>query len=172
MKVEGTIRPVVPGAPEVQESGSLTISAITLPLKRDFFRHVDPGKRTKCRNFGKNILVKYLLIFIFCQFSDTCIHFVCLVRYLENVIATQVVQAEPGDSCVRFPSTLKLQDLYSDFKVTIEVYSLRTRAEILPHDIKYHIHNNGSGGSSSSNNKKVEPLFFSTNIVEFGNKNV
>ncbi|XP_031779988.1 anillin isoform X3 [Nasonia vitripennis] len=127
LKVEGTLRPVVPGAPEVQESGSLTISAITLPLKRDFFRHVEP---------------------------ETCLHFVCLVRHLETVIATPVVQAEPGDSCLRFPSTLKLQDLYSDFKVTIEVYSLQTRAEILPHEIKYHIHNSGSNGSSGSSNHK------------------
>lgn len=45
LKVEGTLRPVVPGAPEVQESGSLTISAITLPLKRDFFRNVDSGNQ-------------------------------------------------------------------------------------------------------------------------------
>lgn len=88
------------------------------------------------------------------KFSDTCLHFVCLVRHLETVIATPIVQAEPRDSCLRFPSTLKLQDLFSDFKVTIEVYSLQTRAEILPHEIKYHIHNSGSN-CSSSNHKKV-----------------
>ena len=44
LKVEGTLKPVVPGAPEVQESGSLTISALTLPLKQDFYRKQDPGK--------------------------------------------------------------------------------------------------------------------------------
>lgn len=87
-------------------------------------------------------------------FPDTCVHFVCLVRHLDTVIATPGAQAEPGDSCLRFPSTLKLQDLYSDFKVTIEVYSLQTRAEILPHEVKYHIHSSGSG-CSSSNSKKV-----------------
>ncbi|XP_015592644.1 anillin isoform X2 [Cephus cinctus] len=128
LKVEGTLRPVVPGSPEVQESGSLTVSAITLPLKRDYFRTVD---------------------------ADTCLHHVCLIRHLENIVATPVVMAEPGDSCIRFPSTLKLQDLYSDFKITIEIYSLETRAEVLPHEIKYHIHNNGSnsasGGSGTSN---------------------
>lgn len=75
------------------------------------------------------------------------------MRHLETVIATPVVQAQSGDSCLRFPSTLKLQDLYSDFKVTIEVYSLQTRAEILPHEIKYHIHNSGS--NYSSKDKKV-----------------
>ncbi|XP_034176641.2 anillin-like isoform X1 [Osmia lignaria lignaria] len=129
LKVEGTLRPVTPGSPEVQESGSLTVSAITLPLKRDHYR-----------NMGR----------------DTCLHFVCLMRHLENVVATPVVVAEPGDSCLRFPSTLKLNDLYNDFKITIEVYSLQTQAEILPHEIKYHI-NNGSGCSSNNNhcNKKL-----------------
>ncbi|XP_043277611.1 anillin isoform X2 [Venturia canescens] len=127
LKVEGTLRPVVPGSSEVQESGSLTISALTLPLKRDYFRNVD---------------------------SDTCLHFVCLVRYLENIVVTPVVQAENGDACVRFPSTLKLEDLFSDFKITIEVYSLETRAEVLPHEIKYHIHNNGNSGNHSGVSKK------------------
>ncbi|XP_014204655.1 anillin-like isoform X2 [Copidosoma floridanum] len=127
LKVEGTLRPVVPGAPEVQESGSLTISAITLPFKKDYFHNIEP---------------------------ETCLHFVCLIRYLDTVIATPVIKADSGDSCLRFPSTLKLQDLYSDFKVTIEIYSLQTRAEILPHDIKYHIHSNGSNCSGLNSNSK------------------
>ncbi|XP_058803979.1 anillin isoform X4 [Phymastichus coffea] len=126
LKVEGTIQPVVPGAPELQESGSLTISAITLPLKQDFIHNVD---------------------------SDKCIHFVCLVRYWDSVIATPVVQVQPGDSCLRFPSTLKIQELFSDFRVTIDIYSLQTRAEILPHEIKYHIHNSTS--NHSSKDKKI-----------------
>lgn len=138
LKVEGTLRPVVPGSSEIQESGSLTISALTLPIKRDYFRNVD---------------------------SDTCLHFLCLVRYLENIVVTPVVQAENGDACVRFPSTLKLEDLYSDFKITIEVYSLETRAEVLPHEIKYHIHNNGNSGSNSGMSKKVNPLIDSLLLI-------
>ncbi|XP_076387570.1 anillin isoform X2 [Megachile rotundata] len=129
LKIEGTLRPVTPGSPEVQESGALTVSAITLPLKRDYFRNV-----------GRN----------------TCHHFVCLMRHLENVVATPVVVAESGDSCVRFPSTLKLNDLYNDFKITIEIYSLQTQPEILPHEIKYHIHNNnGCSSSNTACNKKL-----------------
>ncbi|XP_017761965.1 PREDICTED: actin-binding protein anillin-like [Eufriesea mexicana] len=124
LKVEGTLKPVSPGSPEVQESGSLTVSAITLPLKRDYFR-----------NMG----------------TSTCLHFVCLMRHLEEIVVTPIVVAEPGDSCLRFPSTLKLNDLYNDFKITIEIYSLQTQPEILPHEIKYHI-NNGNGCSNSSNN--------------------
>ncbi|XP_023289978.1 anillin isoform X2 [Orussus abietinus] len=127
LKVEGTLHPVTPGTPEIQESGSLTISAISLPLKPEYFRKIEP---------------------------DTCLHFVCLVRHLENVVTTPAVLAETGDYSVRFPSTLKLQDLYSDFKVTIEIYSLETRAEILPHEIKYHIHNSGSGSGAGSSSKK------------------
>lgn len=122
LKVEGTLRPVVPGAPEIQENGSLTVSAITLPIKRENIRNLD---------------------------SDTRLHFLCLVRHMENIVSTPVIQVEPGDSCIRFPSTLKIEDLYSDFKITIEVYSLQTRAEVLPHEIKYHIHNNSSSHSGS-----------------------
>ncbi|XP_012266853.2 anillin isoform X3 [Athalia rosae] len=125
LKVEGTLRPVVPGAPELQESGSLTISAITFPMKHNYYRNMD---------------------------SENCYHFVCLVRHLDHIVATPVVVAEPGDSCIRFPSTLKLHDLYSDFKITLEIYSLQTRAEVLPHEIKYHIHN--SKKSSTKTPKK------------------
>ncbi|XP_066599667.1 anillin-like isoform X2 [Prorops nasuta] len=129
LKVEGTLRPITPGSPEVQEKGSLTISAISLPFKRDYIRCMDP---------------------------DTRLHYVCLIRHLDEVLATPVVEASARDSCVRFPSTLKFQNLYSDFKVTIEVYFLQTQAEILPHEIKYHINNNGHQSSSSHNsNKKI-----------------
>lgn len=78
------------------------------------------------------------------------------MRHLEEIVATPVVVAEPGDSCLRFPSTLKLNDLYNDFKITIEIYSLQTQPEILPHEIKYHI-NHGTGCSTNNNNgnKKV-----------------
>lgn len=44
LKVEGSLKPVTPGSPEVQESGSLTVSAITLPLKRDHFRNIGISK--------------------------------------------------------------------------------------------------------------------------------
>ncbi|XP_076249759.1 anillin [Calliopsis andreniformis] len=129
LKVEGTLRPVSPGSPEVRESGSLTVSAITLPLKREYYR-----------NIGIN----------------TCLHFVCLMRHLEEIVATPVVVAEPGDSCLRFPSTLKLHDLYNDFKITVEIYSLQTQPEILPHEIKYHINNgNGCNGNNNNVNKKL-----------------
>ncbi|KOX76275.1 Actin-binding protein anillin [Melipona quadrifasciata] len=133
LKVEGSLKPVTPGSPEVQESGSLTVSAITLPLKRDHFR-----------NMG----------------ISTCLHFVCLMRHLEEIVATPVVIAEPGDSCLRFPSTLKLNDLYSDFKITIEIYSLQTQPELLPHEIKYHISSgNACGNNSSNSNKKASIMY-------------
>ncbi|XP_063982129.1 anillin-like isoform X2 [Diachasmimorpha longicaudata] len=132
LKVEGTLRPSVPGASEVQESGSLTISAITLPLNKDQIRNMDLYVR---------------------------LHFLCLVKHLDIVIATQVVQVEPGDSCIRFPSTLKLEDLYSDFKINVEVYSFQTRAEILPHEVKYHIHGGYSGGGNAKKGIKTPKKF-------------
>ncbi|XP_017877155.1 anillin isoform X3 [Ceratina calcarata] len=129
LKVEGTLKPVSPGSPEIQESASLTVSAITLPLKRDY-----------CRNMDTSI----------------CFHFLCLMKHLEEIIATPVVTVEPGDSCLRFPSTLKLNDLNNDFKITIEIYSLESQPEILPHEIKYHInHGNACNSSNSNCNKKL-----------------
>ncbi|XP_015175372.1 PREDICTED: actin-binding protein anillin-like isoform X2 [Polistes dominula] len=130
LKIQGTLRPSAPGSPEIDDTGSLTISAITLPLRREYLRSIAP---------------------------TTCLHFVCLVLHLDEVLATPVVVAESGDSCLRFPSTLKLQNLYSDFKVTVEIYSLRTQAEMLPHEVKYHIHNNGNGhnGNNGKDKKKT-----------------
>ncbi|XP_074115811.1 anillin-like isoform X2 [Cotesia typhae] len=128
MRVEGTLRPTLPGSSPRQESGSLTISALTLPLKRDFH---------------------------FSSSDDMCLHFLCLIRHLDTVIATPVVQVSSNDSCVRFPSTIKLENLYSDFKVTVEVYSLETRAEILPHEVKYHIHNSSHTSTSSAKKGKT-----------------
>lgn len=43
LKVEGTLKPVT-STPEIQESGSVTVSAITLPLKRDYFRNMGTSK--------------------------------------------------------------------------------------------------------------------------------
>ncbi|KAI4500797.1 hypothetical protein M0802_004008 [Mischocyttarus mexicanus] len=133
LKIQGTLRPSAPGSPEIDDTGSLTISAITLPLRREYFRSIAPS---------------------------TCLHFVCLVLHLDEVLATPVVVAEAGDSCIRFPSTLKLQNLYSDFKITVEIYSLQTQAEILPHEVKYHIYNNGNG--HNGNNGKDKKLLSKT----------
>nr|XP_012224702.1 PREDICTED: actin-binding protein anillin-like isoform X2 [Linepithema humile] len=115
LKREGTLKPVRAGSPEMQGSGSLAISAITLPLKQEYFR-----------NMGIN----------------TYLHCVCLMSHLGEVIATQAATAEPGDSCIRFPSMLKLDDLHSDFKINVEVYSFQTQPKYLPHEKKYHIGHN------------------------------
>lgn len=81
------------------------------------------------------------------------------MRHLEEIVATPVVIAEPGDSCFRFPSTLKLNDLYSDFKITIEIYSLQTQPELLPHEIKYHINSGNACGNNSNNSNKKASIY-------------
>ncbi|XP_014485813.1 PREDICTED: actin-binding protein anillin-like isoform X2 [Dinoponera quadriceps] len=130
LKREGTLRPVAAGSPEIQGSGSLTISAITLPLKPEFFR-----------NMGNNA---YL-------------HCVCLMRHLGEVVATQTATAaEPDDSCLRFPSTLKFDELYSDFRIAVEVYSLQTQPKYLPHERKYHINHTGTKAVNKTPKKKSQ----------------
>jgi len=59
--------------------------------------------------------------------------------YLGEVFATQAATAEPGDSCIRFTSMLKLDNLHSDFKILVEVYTFQTQPKYLPHEKKYHI---------------------------------
>jgi len=59
--------------------------------------------------------------------------------YLGEVVATQAATAEPGDSCIRFTSMLKLDNLHSDFKILVEVYTFQTQPKYLPHEKKYHI---------------------------------
>lgn len=60
-------------------------------------------------------------------------------------MASQVLAAtsenlrHEGGAALLFPGSVKLSDLYSDFKVTLEVYILQTNREVLPHDVKYHI---------------------------------
>ncbi|XP_036146004.1 anillin isoform X2 [Monomorium pharaonis] len=115
LKREGTLRPVKAGSPEMQESGSLSISAITLPLRQEYFR-----------NMGMN----------------TYLHCVCLMYYLGEVVATQAATADPGDSCIRFSSMLKLENLHNDFKILVEVYTFQTQPKYLPHEKKYHISHN------------------------------
>lgn len=68
-----------------------------------------------------------------------------LVRSQEQVVASQVLAATSenlhydGGAALLFPGSVKLSGLYSDFKVTLEVYILQTNREVLPHDVKYHI---------------------------------
>jgi len=82
---------------------------------------------------------------MWCATDERCHHFVCMVHTQEQVVASPVVAAisenlrQGGGAALVFPGSLRLDGLYSDFKVTLEIYSLQTNREVLPHDIKYHI---------------------------------
>ncbi|XP_011261176.2 anillin-like isoform X1 [Camponotus floridanus] len=128
LKREGTLRPVKAGSPDVG-SGALSISAITLSLKPEYIRHMG--------------LDKYL-------------HCVCLMYHLGEMVATQAATAEPGDSCIRFTSMLKFENLYSDFKIDVEVYSLQTQPKFLPHEKKYHINHHNIKTTNKTPKKKSQ----------------
>lgn len=80
-----------------------------------------------------------------CATDERCHNFVCMVRTQEQVVASPVLAAtsenlrQGGGAALVFPVSLRLDGLYSDFKVTLEIYNLQTNREVLPHDIKYHI---------------------------------
>uniref|UniRef100_A0A1B6IE89 PH domain-containing protein n=1 Tax=Homalodisca liturata TaxID=320908 RepID=A0A1B6IE89_9HEMI len=117
LRVEQTIRPQSPGNKTLTERGSLTLSRITVPLRMDVIHQAAK--------------------------DDQCYYLVCLVHSDERVLATDVMCAPRSlhsHNKLTFPNTLALEGLYSDFKVTLEVYTMTARSkEIIPHDVKYHI---------------------------------
>lgn len=69
-------------------------------------------------------------------------YFVCLVKCDEQVLATSAVPATNlVNLTLPIPGEIKLANLCSDFKITVEIYNLELSKEMLPHDIKYHIAN-------------------------------
>jgi Cell division protein anillin len=67
---------------------------------------------------------------------------VCLVKCQEQVLASTMLAASSVPSkqdLLRFPGTLVLDNLRSDFAVTLEVYTLQARRETMSHEAKYHI---------------------------------
>ncbi|KAJ8956078.1 hypothetical protein NQ318_016530 [Aromia moschata] len=76
-------------------------------------------------------------------------HVVCLVKCGEQVVPTKLVSTvvsnvknPDADLCI--PGTVTLNNIYSDFTITFEVYCLQAQEEFLPHEIKYHINNKKS----------------------------
>ncbi|XP_026272727.1 anillin isoform X2 [Frankliniella occidentalis] len=126
LKVEGTLRPQNPSGHDTSnfsEHGTLHISEITLPVKRDFVRSIAA--------------------------EDNSHHFVCLAKCQDVVLATSVLSISntrdlQGGQTLRFTSSLTLPDLYSNFRVTLEIYTMTCRKEMLPHDVKYHINKKDS----------------------------
>ncbi|KAG8228661.1 hypothetical protein J437_LFUL008898 [Ladona fulva] len=132
LKIEGTLWPKQsPDAPDAAslglEKGDLYISEITLPLKREFLNGVANGD------------------------VDFTHHFVCLIKHQENVIATEMLSTDTINksrgvmmTSLKFNNTICLSGLYSDFKVTLEIYALQVRKEVLSHEVKYHIRKDAS----------------------------
>lgn len=80
----------------------------------------------------------------FCLYilAESLQYFVCLIKSDERVLGTPVVSATREnlkDSNLQFPGSVKLEALHSNFRVTIEVYSLELIKKLLPHEQKYHI---------------------------------
>ncbi|KAK3917217.1 Anillin [Frankliniella fusca] len=121
LKVEGTLCPQNPSGHDLSnfsEHGTLHIKEITLPVKRDFVRSIAA--------------------------EDNSHHFVCLAKCQDVVLATSVLSIAntrdlQGGQTLRFTSSLTLPDLYSNFRVSLEIYTMTCRKEVLPHDVKYHI---------------------------------
>lgn len=128
LRVEKSLRPL--GAPK--EKGHLTVKEITVPLRQDYIRKLA---------------------------ADTISghHLVCLLKYNEFVLATRTVPTLPGLLAVKFPDVLHLNNVYADFRVTVEIYGMTAQREILPHEVKYHINQNKKTPKKKGDNRLVMP---------------
>lgn len=113
-----------------KERGRLTVKDITLPLKPDYVAKLSNDKIS-----GH--------------------HLVCLLKYNEQVLATKTIPTLNGLHSVKFPDILKMDNVYADFKVTLEIYGMTAQRESLPHDVKYHIKTK-KGGIKTPKGKKAE----------------
>ncbi|XP_017014889.2 anillin isoform X1 [Drosophila takahashii] len=127
LRVENSIRPV--GAPK--EKGLLTVKDITIPLRQEYVRKM-----------ASNHINGH--------------HLVCLLKYNEHVLATKTVPTMPGLLSVKFPDVLQLNNVYADFRITLEIYGMLAQRDQLPHELKYHINLNKKGGVKTPKKKGGE----------------
>ncbi|KAH8375425.1 hypothetical protein KR200_001509 [Drosophila serrata] len=127
LRVENSMRPV--GAPK--EKGLLTVKDITIPLRQEYVRKMASG------NINGH-------------------HLVCLLKYNEHVLATKTVPTMPGLLSVKFPDVLQLNNVYADFRITLEIYGMLAQRDQLPHELKYHINVNKKGGVKTPKKKGGE----------------
>jgi len=110
------------GSTGMVSRGTLSISNLALPLKKEFVAMLAKG-------------------------GDDFIHyFIMLIRNKGQVIPLQMLSTLDGaqDGALRFPNLIQLRDLPANFEVVIEVYALQTRKEKLDHELKYHIRKESS----------------------------
>nr|CAH7732164.1 unnamed protein product [Callosobruchus chinensis] len=124
LRVERTIRPQLSYNLPI-EKGTLSISNIVLPLKAKYVKALAAAG-------GKGH------------------HVVCLAKCGDQVVPTKLVStcvqnAKNPDTELCVPGVVVLNDIYSDFTVTFEVYCLQAQEEFLPHEVKYHIQKKSNG---------------------------
>lgn len=141
LRVEKTLRPQGQHAQNLPlEKGSLVISNIVLPLKQKYVKALAAGKYALLIFF----FFSYFIVFI--SAGGKGHHVVCLIKCGEQVVPTKlvstvVVNVKNPDVDLCIPGNVTLNNIYSDFTVTFEVYCLQAQEEFLPHEIKYHINN-------------------------------
>ncbi|XP_069964922.1 anillin isoform X3 [Bactrocera oleae] len=127
LRVEKCLRPIG----SLRDKGRLTVKEITIPLRQDYIRKLA---------------------------ADTISghHLVCLLKYNEYVLATKTVPTLPGLLAVKFPDVLIMNNVYADFRITLEIYGMTAQREVLPHEVKYHINLNKKCGIKTPKKKGNE----------------
>ncbi|KPJ00810.1 Actin-binding protein anillin [Papilio xuthus] len=127
LQVEGA------GPARCQGMASLHLQDISLPLRRDYVRHLN---------------------------ADGAVghQAVCLLKCRDRVVASSMQLTSPSATTLHFPDLIRMDGLASDFKVTVEIYLLQATKEILPHDVKYHISNKKGNSKLLTPKSKVSEL--------------
>ncbi|XP_037051625.1 anillin [Bradysia coprophila] len=107
LKVDRCVRP--PGLPT--DRGTLSVKEIIIPLKEDYISKLN---------------------------MDVCNghHLVCLLTYNDQVLATNAVTTRKGLKAVKFPDELRLNNVYADFTLFLEIYGMTAQREALAQDMK------------------------------------
>jgi hypothetical protein len=86
-----------------------------------------------------NFIVEMTMVHtVICVVDEFVFWFVCIASHGKHVFATQAIQSQQ-DIKLNFRESLEFVGLPKDFVITLEVYSLRLRRVILPHEERYHI---------------------------------
>lgn len=99
-----------------QDSGRLTITDITLPLQQQYV-----SKLATDAIWGHQL--------------------VCVLRLSdsEQIVSTKTIPTLPGLLSVKFNDAVRLTNVFSDFRATLDIYGMVSQREVLTHEVKYHI---------------------------------
>ncbi|XP_064455792.1 anillin-like [Ornithodoros turicata] len=122
-----------------QLKGSFKVVKIVLQLKTSFVESVCLNKQ-----------------------GDAVYYFICLIRYGPQVVATQVLSTDDvtNGASLEYDKEVIFSDIMQDFEVFVDVYALKSKKQVIPHDKKYHTMKDTLRLKLSTKSRKSDPKLF------------